>query len=212
MQPTLYYSPGASSLAAHIVLEELGHPFRLSLVSTADGSTRSPEHLCINPKGRIPVLRIDDRILTELPAILLFLALSNPGASLAPVSPEGLARCVEWFNWLSGTVHSVAIRQVWRPEDFSTDKTQTDNVIATGKKSLSEAFEYVEERMQGSDWAVGQQYSIVDPFLLVIHYWGSQIGFDMAGRYSAWTNHARRVLRRPAVQRALAHEAIDAWT
>lgn len=211
METTLYYSPGASSLAAHIVLEELGHPFLLSLVSTADGSTRAPEHLRINPKGRIPVMRIDDKILTELPAILLFLALSNPGASLAPDSPEGLARCVEWFNWLSGTVHSVAIRQIWRPEDFTTDKTQTDNVIASGKKSLSEAFECVEVRMRDSDWAVGQQYSIVDAFLLVIHYWGSQIEFDMAGRYSAWTNHARRVLRREAVQRALAREEINAW-
>ena len=108
MTYTLYYSPGSCSLAPHIVLQELGLPFTLKLVSTSDGATRSPAHLRLNPKGRVPVLTFGEAVLTEAPAILLHLALADPGQTLLPFAPDGLVRCVEWFNWLSGTVHSGA--------------------------------------------------------------------------------------------------------
>ncbi len=73
MTPTLYYSPGACSLAPHIALEEIGLPFSLMLVSTTNGVTRTPGHLRLNPKGRVPVLVTGDSVLTEVPAILVHL-------------------------------------------------------------------------------------------------------------------------------------------
>jgi glutathione S-transferase len=60
MANTLYYSPGACSLAPHIVLEEIGLPYSLSLASTSEGTTRTPAYLRLNPKGRVPVLVSDD--------------------------------------------------------------------------------------------------------------------------------------------------------
>lgn len=211
MTHTLYYSPGACSLAPHIVLEEIGLPFSLALVSTSDGSTRSPEYLRINPKGRVPVLTIGDSVLTEAPAILLHLAMSYPAANLLPNSPQGLVRCIEWFNWLSGTVHAVAIRQVWRPESFIHDDARFAEVAEKGKENLGAAFAHIETRMGEAEWAVGPSYSIVDAYLLVIFRWGNRIGFDMRGRYAAWTHHTLRVLGRPAVERALKREAISVW-
>ena len=71
MKHLLYYSPGSCSLAVHIVLEELGLPFSLQLTSTSDSTTRSPEYLRVNPKGRVPVLVSGDFVLTEAPAILM---------------------------------------------------------------------------------------------------------------------------------------------
>ena len=91
---TLHYSPGACSLAPHILLEEIGHPFTLKLVSSSDGSTRRPEYLKLNPKGRVPVLTCKDFALTEAPAILLHLAMSNPQAGLLSSEPDGLARSI----------------------------------------------------------------------------------------------------------------------
>jgi glutathione S-transferase len=210
MQPTLYYSPGACSLAPHIVLEEIGLPFSLSLVSTADGGTRAPAHLRLNPKGRVPVLVSGDSVLTEAPAILVHLALSHPGAALLADSQEGLVRSLEWFNWLSGSVHAVAVRQVWRPETFTRDAAY-DSVIAKGKDNLTSAFGLIEERMKKSAWAVGDCYSIVDPYLLVFYRWGNRIGFDMRSLNETWTEHTLRVLERPAVARALSREEISVW-
>jgi glutathione S-transferase len=211
MTTTLYHSPGSCSLAAHIVLEEIGKPFSLAFVSSSDGSTSSPEHLRLNPKGRIPVLTVDEAIYTELPAILFQLALSSPTSGLVPEAPEELVRCMEWFNWLSGTVHAVAIRLVWRPENFTRDPQQHNGVIAIGKGNLADAFQFIETRMTHTDWAVGNRYSIVDPFLIVIFRWGNRIGFDMRERYPSWTRHTMRILERPAVVRALATEKVSVW-
>jgi glutathione S-transferase len=211
MKYTMHYSPGACSLAAHIVLQELAIPFQLVLTSTTEGATRSPEYLRLNPKGRVPVLITGDAVLTELPAIVLQLALSHPVAQLLPDTPDGLARSIEWFNYLSGTVHAVAIRQVWRPETFTQNTAQHEGIIAKGKENLEAAFAHIEKRLSDSPWAVGTQFSSVDPFLLVIFRWGNRIGFAMKDSYPSWTQHTQRLLQRPAVQRALAREGISVW-
>lgn len=211
MRPTLYYSPGSCSLAPHIVLEEVGLPYALSLASTSDGTTQTSAYLRLNPKGRVPVLVTGDAVLTEAPAILLHLAISNPTTNLFPDTADGLARSIEWFNWLSGSVHSVAIRQIWRPASFSGDPSHHNDIIAMGKTSLGAAFALIETRMTGCTWAVGTRYTTVDPYLLVFYRWGNRIGFNMRRDYSAWTQHALRVLERPAVARALEQEGISVW-
>jgi glutathione S-transferase len=212
MKHLLYYSPGACSLAVHIVLEELGLPFSLQLTSTSDGTTRSPEYLRVNPKGRVPVLVSGDFVLTEAPAILMYLAATNPAAGLMPASRQGMARTVEWFNWLSGSVHAVAVRQVWRPETFTTDAAQHAAIVEKGRESLGSAFSLIEEKLLTSAWAVGSAYSVVDPYLLVFYRWGNRMGFDMTGRYPQWTLHTRLLIERLAVQRALARESISVWS
>lgn len=208
---TLHYSPGACSLAPHIVLEEIGAPFHLNLVSTADGSTRKPEYLALNPKGRIPVLCYENVVLTEAPAILLHLAISNPSARLLSSGSDSLVRTVEWFNWLSGTVHSIAVRQVWRPETFTVDVLQHAGIVEKGRENLASAFTLINARLSHAEWAVGQSYSCVDPFILVFYRWGCRMGFDMPERYKAWTQHTNRVIEREAVVRALATEKISVW-
>ncbi|MDP3519136.1 MAG: glutathione S-transferase N-terminal domain-containing protein [Hydrogenophaga sp.] len=211
MSPTLYYSPGSCSLAPHIVLEEIGLPYALSLASTSDGTTQSPAHLRLNPKGRVPVLVTGASVLTEAPAILLHLAISNPTTNLLPNTADGLVRSIEWFNWLSGTVHAVAIRQIWRPASFSRDPSHHNDIIAVGKTNLEAAFALIEARMSGCTWAVGTCYTTVDPYLLVVFRWGNRVGFNMRKQYTAWTQHALRVLERPAVERALEQEGISVW-
>src|ERR1700722_13224532 len=101
----LYYSPGACSMAAHIVLEEIGEPCHLELVSSrgklgGEGTT-SASWIEQNPKGRVPALtgvpgRIGgaDNLLTELHAILFYLGRTHPSAGLLPLDPAGEARCI----------------------------------------------------------------------------------------------------------------------
>lgn len=208
---TLHCSPGACSLAPHIVLEEIGIPFHLNLVSTSDGSPRRPEYLALNPKGRIPVLCYENAVLTEAPAILLHLATSNPRAGLLSSEPDGLVRTLEWFNWLSGTVHSIAIRQVWRPETFTVDASQHAGIVEKGRENLAFAFALIDAQLSNAEWAVGQSYSCVDPFILVFYRWGNRMGVEMSERYKAWTQHTHRVIKRDAVVRALATEKISVW-
>jgi|SRR5712671_1278130 glutathione S-transferase len=102
---TLYYSPGACSLAPHIALEEAGATYALQLVSIPKREQQDPEYLNVNPRGKIPALRTDDGVLTENVAILTYIARTFPQARLLPEEPIGMARCISHMAWLSNTVH-----------------------------------------------------------------------------------------------------------
>ncbi|QIK95404.1 hypothetical protein G7076_01905 [Sphingomonas sp. HDW15A] len=98
----LYYSPGACSLAPHIILEELGEPFVTTRVTIRLQQHETPEFLALNPQGRVPVLEDDQFVLTEAPAILLYLARKAPSGVLIPPTTRGMdARC----NYSTSSVH-----------------------------------------------------------------------------------------------------------
>jgi len=208
----LYYSAGACSLAPHILLEELGAPYQLELVSIAEGKTRTPEYLAINPKGRVPVLVTEEgEVLTEIPAICWYLAQQSSHPSLFPHHKLAAARVLEWCNWLSGTVHAMSFGQIWRPHRFLTDEKLYPNLQAKGRTDVLDHFRMIESRLTERAWAVGNAYTYVDPYLTVFFRWGNRIGLDMRAGYPAWVSHAERVAARPAAQRALQQEGIGIW-
>lgn len=206
-ETTLYYSPGACSLAPHIVLAEIGEPFALKRMSTAERANYSPEYLAINPRARIPALAIDGFVLTENPAILAYLGRRFPRVGLYPQSGEAEARCLEWLAWLSNTVH-VAYAQVLRPERFVNEAKDYPPVQASGRANILRLYRDIEERLAGRVFALGSRYSVVDPFLLVFYRWGNRIGLEMRADYPAWTRLAQSLAERPAVQQALTTEGI----
>jgi glutathione S-transferase len=210
-EPVLYFSPGSCSLAVHIVLEEIGKPFCVEPVITDKGETRTPEFRRLNPKGRVPVLIQGDVTWTEAPAILMHLALSNPTQGLAPQGHDALIRTLEWFNWLSGTVHAVAIRQIWRPAYFSDDAAHHAAIIAKGHAHLREAHHLIEARLASGTWAMPSGYTVLDPYLLVFYRWGNRMALPMSSLFPHWTAHARLMLERTAVQTVLAREGISIW-
>ncbi|CAB3651479.1 glutathione S-transferase N-terminal domain-containing protein [Trinickia soli] len=210
----LYYSPGACSLAVHVVLEEIGTPYTLQEVSVARAETQQSAYLALNPKGRVPALAIpsETKLLTELPAILVYLARQRPEANLLPIaSAVEEARAHEWLEWLSGWVHGVGYGGIWRPERFCAQDTSAHEAIrANGRRVVQEAYATIERTLgDGREWALPSGYTIVDPFLLVLYRWGNRIGLGMRVNYAAWTALAERTLERPAVQRVLAREGIS---
>jgi glutathione S-transferase len=208
----LFYSPGAWSLAPHIVAEELGLPYQLELVSIAEGKTRTPEYLAINPKGRVPVLVTEEgEVLTEAPAICWYLSQQSSHPLLFPHDKLAAARVLEWCNWLSGTVHAMTFGQIWRPHRFLTDETLHPVLQVKGRADALDHYALIEKRLSARDWAVGNAYTYVDAYLTVFFRWGNRIGLDMRADYPVWSAHAVRVAARPAVQRALQQEGIGIW-
>ncbi|MEH6443090.1 MAG: glutathione S-transferase N-terminal domain-containing protein [Oceanospirillaceae bacterium] len=205
----LYYSPGSCSLAPHIVLEELNVPYETLLISTTDGSTRSAEHLKINPKGRIPVLDVDGEIITEAAAIMIYLALQYSDSDILPSNPIGIARTIEWMNWLSG-IHASIIAQSWRTERFTDEVSAYAAIKDKGMLNLQATYHQIDIKLAHKKWAVADKYSIADPYLLVLFRWGNRLGLDMR-RYKNWTLHAARMEQRPAVQAVLRKEEISIW-
>lgn len=207
-------------MAVHIVLEEIGEPYELELVSSRGHlggvGTTSPEWKAKNPKGRVPALSgVAGRIggahdlLTEAQAILFFLARTHPDARLLPDDIAGQARAIEWMNWLSSNVHAMSYGQIWRPNRFVADERDYAAVQGKGQQNVREQYAYIESLLgDGRDWALPGGYSVVDPYLLVFYEWGVRIGLDMPTSCPAWRRLTEQTLARPAVQRVLRDENI----
>ncbi len=206
---TLYYAPGACSLAVHIALEETGAPYETVRLDLAKGDQRAPEFLSVNERGRVPALYEDGWVLTEASAILRHLARAHPEAGLMPDEPRHAALADEWLGWLA-TAHQVAYAQVRRPERYAADEAAFDAIRAKGADTFGDLCTMTEVRLSNGGWAVEGRYSIVDPYLLVFWLWarGPAIGFAMDAMFPAWTAHTRAMAARPAVRAVLAREGL----
>ena len=205
---TLYYSPGACSLAPHIILEEIGAPFAAKRISLPDGEHRTPAFLAINPHGRVPALTDGGFTLTEGPAILSWLGHRFPEAGLLDLADlEKLGRTQELLNFFSSGVHA-AFAQVFRAARFADGDACRAEVEAVGRRTVEDYLAELEEMVSEGGWVVGGAFSIADPYLLVFYRWATRLGLDMSAR-PGWTRHKDAMLARPAVQRALATEEIE---
>ena len=202
----LYYSPGACSFASHIVLHETGVPFTAERVVIADGANIRPEYLAINPRGRVPTLIVDGAAVTENSAILTWLG-QRDGRLFPARGTLAAARASEWLAWLTSAVH-ISFAQIWRGHRFADDILHHEAIRARGLKTLEQHFAEIEGRLVTGPFALGSDYSVVDPNLLVFYRWGNRIELPMRERYPAWTRHTETLLARDAVQKTIAAEGI----
>lgn len=212
-QYRLFHSPGACSLAPHIVLEELGIAYEPVRVVIAEGQHRKPEYLAINPRGRVPALWIKDeageRILTEAMAIMSFLARRHPQPQLLPTDTENFVRALEWMSWLSSTMHAAGVRTVFRPERFTTDAASAEAIAAQGRASIRLGYADIEQRLSGRPWAMGDGFSAIDAYLLVFYRWGNRCGLPMREDFPEYARIMDAVRERPAVRRVVEREGVQ---
>ena len=194
----LYYAPGACSLAPHIALEEVGARYELSRVDLAANQQNSAEYLRINPKARVPALIDGDWVLTEAPAILRYIAARHPAAGLWPWDPREEARCAEWLNWISSTIH-VAFVHVRRAARYAADPHAVEDVAATAKKTCRDLWGAVEDKLGDAPWAIGERYSVADPVPAGLLDLGARTGLGVRhGARLPALDGTRAAARRPA--------------
>jgi glutathione S-transferase len=208
---TLHYSPGACSMVPHILLIETGLAFEKVLTSTSDGTTKSDAWIKINPKGRVPVLLIDEDILTEVPAISSFISSQKPELNLMGRNALEQARVLEWFNWLSGTMHAQGIAGMFRPYRFTDDETAFPAINAKAKLTLTDGHQQIEAKLANREFVCGDHFTAADPMLLFIWRMSVRLGFPMADTYSNYTAWVKRMEARPSVRAMLAAEEISLW-
>jgi glutathione S-transferase len=207
---TLYYAPGACSLAPHVALEEAGAAFDAVRLNLADGDQRQPAYLALNPKGRVPTLVVDGRPLTEVIAIVSYIDRRFPGAGVLPGhDPVLLGRAYEVMTWIASTVH-VAFAEITRPERYADNAEVKAALAEPGRARFIRSLDTLEALAEsGGDWLIGDQFTAVDAYALVVGRWAERIGVDLSS-YPAWAAKGQRALARPSVQRALAREAATA--
>ena len=183
---TFYFAPGYSSMAPHIALHEVGVAFEPRPISFGKRENRAPEFLALNPEGKVPLLLIDGRRLTEVAGILFYLARRFPEAGLWPGDDiEAEAHAIAWMSFIASTLHP-ARRQ--------------------GMEHAMAVWSVAEQRLRGRQWALGR-YSIADIHLFRL-FWRFRNGAGLSSEtFPNLSAHYDRMMARPAVQRVIAIES-----
>lgn len=199
---TLYYSPGSCALASHIALAEAGADYEAVRIDFGAEQQRSPDYLAVSPKGRVPALITERGILTETPAILLYIAQSFPGAGLAPLDdPFALARLQAFNSYLCSTVH-VAHAHGGRGHRWADEESSFADMKRKVPETVGACFALIESDMFEGPWVMGETYSLGDPYLYTVARWLERDRVDLA-TLPKTADHMQRMEARPAVQKVL---------
>jgi glutathione S-transferase len=200
---TLFYAPGACSMAAHIVLEESGEKYEPKRMDLTKGEQKTPEYMKIHPLGRVPALKLDDGTpLSENTAILPYL---GKRFGLWPTDPVKEAKALSAIGFFASSVHP-ANTHVARPERFTDDKAAHPGLQAMGKKSFFEYLKQIDGMYAGREW-LSDKYSVLDPYAFVFYTWGAKREMPVA-ELKNYTAAKDRMLKRTAVQRVVDDEGV----
>ena len=202
---TFYYAPRTCALATHIALEEAGAEYKAVRLDFSKGEQQGAAFLKINPKGRVPALVTDKGILTENPALLLYVAQTHPAANLAPTDPFALAELQAFTSYLCSTVHPFHAHKL-RGARWADDPAAIEAMKAKVPQNMSNAFTLIEQDYFKGPWVMGAQYTVADSYLFTIANWLEGDGVDSRD-FPKVLEHRRRMHERPAVQKVLAAQA-----
>ena len=167
-------------MAVHIALHEIGVPFDDHPISFARREHRAPDYLLLNPEGKVPTLMIDGRPLTEVAAILFYLAKRYPRAGLLPDGDlEAEAHALSWTSFIASTLHPARRR---------------------GIEHAAKVFGLADRRLGQQEWAIGR-YSIADIHLFRLYWRFARSLQPVLGTFRNLEAHFDRMMKRPAVQR-----------
>lgn len=201
-----YYSAGACSLAAHIILQESGEPYQAIRIDLSKGEQREPEYLQIHPLGRVPVLLFDDgEPLTENTAILPYL---GKRFGLWPRDDRAEARALSVIGFFATSVHP-AFAHIGRPGRYATDLACQQHVQERARGTVMDYMREADALLDGREW-FGEQYSVLDPYGFFFYNWAvrkSGVPVRELKNYAAFNE---RMLARPAVRQVLEAEGIPA--
>src|SRR5437016_5159192 len=200
---TLYYAPGACSMASHIVLEESGEKYEPKKVDLAAGEQRTEAYLKIHPLGRVPALGLDDGDhLTENTAILPYL---GKRFGLWPSDAKAEAKAMSLIGFFASSVHP-AHAHVGRPERYTADQAAFPGIKDMGLRTFHQYLTQTDGMLAGREW-LSDRYSVLDPYAFVFYTWGVRRELPM-GELKNCTAHKERMLARPAVRRVVEQEKV----
>src|SRR5215218_4482709 len=195
---TLYYGPGACSMASHIVLEESGEKYEPRRMDLAKGEQRTPEYLKMNPQGRVPLLQLDNgEPLAENTAILPYL---GKRFGLWPNDSLAEAKALSLIGFFAASVHA-AHAHVGRPERYSADTSAYPGIKEAGLKTFHTHLQQIDKMLAGREW-LSERFSVLDPYGFVFYTWGVRRELPMT-ELKNYTALKDRMLQRPSVQKVI---------
>lgn len=200
----LYYSPGACSLAPHIVAEEAGVPVdlvKVDIVKTHKTESGG-DYYKINPRGYVPAIELDDgSVHTEASVLVRFLADQRPESGLiAPAGSMARLETEEWLNFIATELHKSFSPWLWHKET-------APDTVKVAKNKVFAVFAELERRLDGRDYLMGERFSVVDAYAFTITNWANFLHIDLKP-YPRLSAYMARVAARPKVHQVLRAEGL----
>lgn len=193
---TLYHAAPSRSSVVRWMLEELGEPYDLVLLSLAKEDQHKPEYLAINPMGKVPSLKHGDAVVTEVAAICTYLADEFPHARLN--IPVGDPRRGPYLKWLffSPTCIEAAVL------DKAAPRKETPRRGMVGYGDFDTVMDVVGKGVAGGPYLMGDQFTAADVVVGSMLRWGMM--FNLLPERPEFRAYVDRLEQRPALQRATA--------
>lgn len=172
------FSASGNCHKVRLLLEQLGRDYRWVEVDSAQGATRTPRFLAMNPNGRVPIIALaDGRILAESNAILCYLAAGTPYSA---GDPWQRAQALAWmfFEQYSHEPYIAVARFIrgWTPLDSPRRAAELPRCLERGHQALA----VMEKHLRSSPWFGGAHYGIADIALFAYTDVAHEGGFDLA--------------------------------
>ncbi len=195
---TLYHaSPSRSSIALWM-LEEVGEPYDLHVLSLQNGDQRKPDYLAINPMGKVPALKHGETVITEVAAICTYLADAFPKANLAvPIGTPARGVYLKWLFFGPGCLEAAVI-------DRAAPRKEEARGAMLGYGDFDTTMNVIAKAVEKGPWLMGEQFTAADLVIGANIRWG--MIFKLIPERPEFLAYAQRIAARPAAQRAQAKD------
>jgi len=190
---TFFHAPHSRSSITRAMLEELGVPFDLVTLDLQRNEQRSDEYLAINPMGKVPALRHEGVLITEQPAILMYLADLHPEKRLAPSIDDPLRG--PYLRWMVfyGSCFEPAIMDL-------SQKREPMPAMACAYGDYDSVMQVIAAQLKQGPWLLGERFTAADVL------WGGALNYGMMFKlvpeWPVFRDYIERVQSRPAIRRA----------
>ena len=190
----LYHASPSRSSVVLWMLEELGEPYDIHLLSLQKEENRTPDYLAINPMGKVPALRHGDTVITELAAICTYLADEFPNAKLnVPIGTPARGTYLKWLFFGPGCLEAAVI-------DRAAPRKEEPRRAMLGYGDFDTTMNVLAAAVAKGPWLMGEQFTAADVVLGANIRWGMM--FKMVPERPEFAAYAARIAARPATQRA----------
>jgi glutathione S-transferase len=195
---TLYHAAPSRSSIVLWMLEEIGEPYDLHVLSMKKGENREPAYLAVNPMGKVPALRHGDAIVTEVAAVLCYLADAFPAAKLnVPIGDPRRGPYLKWLFFSPGVLEPAITDRAFK-------RVQDPPRTALGYGDFDTTMNVVAKAVEQGPWLMGEQFTAADVVI------GANVRFGMMFKLvperATFVDYAARIAKRPAAQRAEAKD------
>ena len=198
---TLYHSPQSRSIRPRWLLEELGVPYELKVVSLQAGDQKKPEYLKLNPNGTVPTLVDGDLVLFESAAICQYLADKYPDKKLAPAvgTPER-GKYYQWIHYAMSGLEPPAVTIFFHTIQLP-EAERVPQLVEKARPQLEAAVKVVDDALAGREWILGSQFTAADVMIGSTVVWAQMMGL-VGDQYANVPAYLARCNARPAAQKA----------